>query len=96
MTNPFNIPLGAKADGNKQTRYEAYRALGMSEADASAAANAEIEREFGGGMSKAELGDFKTLVSRLENSKMKQAAQTNRARQRDTFAGGLASMMGNF
>ena len=55
-----------------------------------------INRQHGGGMSAAELDDFETLVSRLEGSKMRQAAQSNRARQRDTFAGGLASMMRNF
>ena len=47
-------------------------------------------------MSRAELQDFETLIGRLEGSKMRQSAQGNRARQRDTFAGGLASMMGNF
>lgn len=59
-------------------------------------ADQEYAKEYGGGMSKAELQDFETLISRLEGSKMRQAAQSNRARQRDTFAGGLASMMGNF
>jgi hypothetical protein len=38
-------------------------------------------------MSRAELQDFETLIGRLEGSKMRQAAQGNRARQRDTFAG---------
>jgi hypothetical protein len=47
-------------------------------------------------MSAAELQDFEAPVGRLEASKMRQAAQGNRARQRDVFAGGLASMMGNF
>jgi len=47
-------------------------------------------------MSRAELQDFETLLSRLEGSKMRQSAQSNRARQRDTFAAGLAGMMGNF
>jgi hypothetical protein len=47
-------------------------------------------------MSAAELQDFESLIGRLEGSKMRQAAQGNRARQRDVFAGGLASMMGNF
>lgn len=55
-----------------------------------------LEREYGGGMTRAELQDFETLIGRLEGSKMRQAGQANRARQRDTFAGGLASMMGNF
>ena len=55
-----------------------------------------FNKEYGGGMSKAELQDFDTLISRLEASKMKQAGQGNRARQRATFAGGLSSMMRNF
>ena len=59
-------------------------------------ANEMFGREFGGGMSKAELGDFETLIGRLESSKMKQAGQGNRARQRETFAKGLANMMKNF
>jgi hypothetical protein len=71
-------------------------AEGMSEAEAQALADEVTSRKYGGGMSNAELQDFETLVGRLEGSKMRQAAQTNRARQRDTFAGGLASMMGNF
>jgi len=53
-------------------------------------------KEYGGGMSKAELQDFETLIGRLESSKMAQAGQANRARQRDVMAGGLASMMANF
>lgn len=71
-------------------------AQGMSQLEAQQAVDAWLERETGGGMSKAELQDFETLVGRLEGSKMRQAAQGNRARQRDTMAGGLASMMGNF
>jgi len=47
-------------------------------------------------MSKAELQDFETLIGRLEGSKMRQAGQANRARQRDIMSGGLASMMTNF
>lgn len=69
---------------------------GMSASEAQDLRNQIIEREYGGGMSAAELQDFESLIGRLEGSKMRQAAQANRARQRDTFAGGLASMMGNF
>jgi hypothetical protein len=75
---------------------EQLMAEGMSEAEAQALADEVTSRKYGGGMSNAELQDFETLVGRLEGSKMRQAAQSNRARQRDTFAGGLASMMGNF
>lgn len=68
----------------------------MGKAEAQALINQLGEREFGGGMSRAELQDFETLIGRLEGSKMRQAAQGNRARQRDVMAGGLASMMTNF
>jgi len=72
------------------------RQSGMSDIEAQDEVNAAINRKQGGGMSANELADFETLIGRLEGSKMRQAAQSNRARQRDTFAGGLASMMGNF
>lgn len=68
----------------------------MGSGEAQNLRNEIVNREYGGGMSKAELQDFDTLISRLEASKMKQAGQANRARQRDTFAGGLSSMMRNF
>jgi hypothetical protein len=71
-------------------------AQGMGEAEAQELINQMGGKEYGGGMSRAELADFETLIGRLEGSKMRQAAQSNRARQRDVFAGGLASMMGNF
>lgn len=71
-------------------------AEGMSESEAQDLVNANKSRQYGGGMSTAELQDFESLIGRLEGSKMRQAAQANRARQRDVFAGGLASMMGNF
>ena len=58
--------------------------------------DARLEKEVGGGMSAAELQDFETLVGRLEGSKMRQADQLNRARQREKYSGGLASMMRNF
>lgn len=69
---------------------------GPSEQAVQDIADETYAKQYGGGMSAAELSDFETLVGRLEKSKMKQAGQANRARQRDVFAGGLASMMGNF
>ena len=55
-----------------------------------------LGKKYGGGMSAAELQDFETLIGRLEGSKMRQAGQLNRARQREKYSGGLASMMRNF
>ena len=69
---------------------------GMSDIEKQNLKNELLTGKYGGGMSKAELQDFETLIGRLEGSKMRQAAQSNRARQRDTFAAGLAGMMGNF
>ena len=82
---------------SRQTKTKAQlMAEGMSELEAQQLVDAQLGREYGGGMSKAELQDFETLIGRLEGSKMRQAGQANRARQRDVMAGGLASMMTNF
>ena len=72
------------------------RGQGMGAVEAQQLRDEQLQRQYGGGMSRAELQDFETLLGRLEGSKMRQAAQSNRARQRDTFAAGLAGMMGNF
>ena len=69
---------------------------GMGAKEAQDLVDSYYNRELGGGMSKAELDDFEALINRLESSKMRQAGQANRARQRDVMAGGLASMMANF
>jgi hypothetical protein len=72
---------------------------GLSDIDEATRAdlmNESFSKEYGGGMSAAELQDFETLVGRLEDSKMRQEAGRNRARQRETYGGGLASMMRNF
>lgn len=79
-----------------ETTKEALMREGMTEQEAQQEVNAQLSRKYGGGMSAAELADFETLVGRLESSKMRQAAQTNQARQRDIYGGGLASIMGNF
>ncbi len=72
------------------------KAAGLEDAEIQEILNAQESRKYGGGMSAAELQDFETLIGRLEGSKMRQASQANRARQRDVMAGGLASMMTNF
>jgi len=94
--NAQGVPTASPA---KPIDYEAaYESIGVEPSDdvKQQVANEMFGREFGGGMSKAELGDFETLIGRLESSKMKQAGQGNRARQRETFAKGLANMMKNF
>ena len=91
----YGINLNA-ASYRPQATAASLRQAGMGAVEAQQLRDEQLQRKFGGGMSRAELQDFETLLSRLEGSKMRQAAQSNRARQRDTFAAGLAGMMGNF
>jgi len=91
----YSIDLGKAATRTKPSVDQLVNS-GMSPLEAQQLKDEMFAREYGGGMSKAELQDFETLIGRLEGSKMRQAAQSNRARQRDTFAAGLAGMMGNF
>jgi len=94
MAADYQISPGAS--NRERPSKESLLAQGMSETEAQQLIDQMGEREYGGGMSRAELQDFETLIGRLEGSKMRQASQANRARQRDVMAGGLASMMTNF
>ena len=94
-TGPYGLRTGYDARFNDALPTDA-DLEGMGDIEKRNLLDEILNNKHGGGMSKAELQDFETLVSRLEGSKMRQAAQSNRARQRDLFAGGLASMMGNF
>lgn len=91
----YSIDL-KKATARNTTSADALKKAGMGDVEAQELRDKMLERSYGGGMTRAELQDFETLIGRLEGSKMRQAAQSNRARQRDTFAAGLAGMMGNF
>lgn len=44
----------------------------------------------------ADLGQFETLLSKLEESKMRQQRQKSVESRRDIFSQGLAQMMSNF
>lgn len=44
----------------------------------------------------ADLGQFESLLGKLESSKMRQAGAAARDTRRNTFAQGIASMMNNF
>jgi hypothetical protein len=90
MTYSVNLPARANA-----TRAQLV-AAGLQPNEVQEILDQQAGRQYGGGMSAAELQDFETLIGRLEGSKMRQAGQANRARQRDVMAGGLASMMTNF
>jgi len=43
-----------------------------------------------------DLGTFDTMLNKLTAAKMKQQGQIGSQRRGDTYAGGLANMMGNF
>jgi hypothetical protein len=49
-----------------------------------------------GGMGEAALGDFKTLLGRLESSKIRQQQAKDISARPNIYAGGLANMMANF
>jgi hypothetical protein len=44
----------------------------------------------------ADLGQFETLLGKLESSKMRQAGQAARETRRNVFAQGISNMMSNF
>ena len=48
------------------------------------------------GMGAAALGDFKTLLGRLESSKIRQQQAKDISARPNIYAGGLANMMANF
>ena len=48
------------------------------------------------GMGAAALGDFKTLLGRLESSKIRQQQAKDVSARPNIYAGGLANMMANF
>ena len=95
MAADYGIDLGTASKRDRPT-LKTLLGQGLSATEAQQLIDQMGEREYGGGMSRAELQDFETLIGRLEGSKMRQAGQANRARQRDVMAGGLASMMSNF
>ena len=95
MAADYGINLGTASKRDRPTA-ATLRDQGVGATEAQQLVDQMAERAYGGGMSAAELQDFETLIGRLEGSKMRQAAQGNRARQRDIMSGGLASMMTNF
>lgn len=101
-SNAEGVPTASPAYGFNQPdrgaapTYDDLLEKGVGTNEAQGIVDSYYSRELGGGMSKAELQDFEALIGRLESSKMRQAGQGNRARQRETFAKGLANMMKNF
>jgi hypothetical protein len=55
----------------------------------------QLQQQYGG-MGEASLNDFKTLLGRLENSKIRQQQAKDISARPNIYAQGLAQMMSNF
>jgi hypothetical protein len=67
----------------------------MSAEDKAVTDKQQFQNQYGG-MGAASLGDFKTLLSRLEDSKIRQEEAKNVSARPGIYAAGLANIMKNF
>jgi hypothetical protein len=68
---------------------------GMSAEDQAILNKQQFQQQYGG-MGAASLADFKTLLDRLEGSKIRQQQAKDISARPNIYAGGLAQMMSNF
>lgn len=68
---------------------------GMSPEDKAIIDKQQFQQQYGG-MGAASLNDFKTLLGRLEGSKIRQQQAKDISARPNIYAGGLAQMMSNF
>jgi hypothetical protein len=68
---------------------------GLSDEDKNILTKQQLQQQYGG-MGEASLGDFKTLLGRLENSKIRQQQAKDISARPNIYAQGLAQMMSNF
>jgi hypothetical protein len=69
--------------------------LALSAADRAIVDKQQFQQSYGG-MGAASLGDFQTLLDRLEGSKIRQQEAKDTSSRPNIYAGGLAQMMSNF
>jgi hypothetical protein len=69
--------------------------LAMSPEDKAIIDKQQFQQAYGG-MGAASLGDFQTLLGRLEGSKIRQQQAKDISARPNIYAGGLAQMMSNF
>ena len=69
--------------------------LALSPADKAIVDKQQFQQNYGG-MGAASLGDFQTLLDRLEGSKIRQQQAKDISARPNIYAGGLAQMMSNF
>jgi len=75
--------------------YDDPRFSGLSEEDKNVLTKQQLQQQYGG-MGAASLGDFQTLLGRLENSKIRQQQAKDISARPNIYAQGLAQMMNNF
>lgn len=68
---------------------------GMSDEDKANVRRQQFQQKYGG-MGEASLGDFQTLLARLEGSKIRQQQAKDVSARPNIYAQGLAQMMSNF
>jgi hypothetical protein len=71
------------------------RYAGLSAEDKNVLTKQQLQQQYGG-MGEASLGDFQTLLGRLENSKIRQQQAKDISARPNIYAQGLAQMMSNF
>jgi hypothetical protein len=75
--------------------YDDPRYQALSEEDKNSFTKTQLQQKYGG-MGEASLNDFKTLLGRLQNSKILQQEAKDRSARPNIYAQGLAQMMSNF
>jgi hypothetical protein len=75
--------------------YDDPRYGSLSEEDKTSLTKQQLQQQYGG-MGAASLGDFQTLLGRLQNSKILQKEASDRSARPNIYAQGLAQMMSNF
>ena len=75
--------------------YEDPRYAGLSAEDKDVFTKQQLQQQYGG-MGAASLNDFKTLLGRLESSKIRQKQASDESARPNIYAQGLAQMMNNF
>jgi hypothetical protein len=67
----------------------------LTDEDRNALTKQQLQQQYGG-MGAASLGDFQTLLGRLEQSKIRQQQAKDTSARPNIYAQGLAQMMSNF
>lgn len=75
--------------------YDDPRYAALTEDDKTILTKQQLQQQYGG-MGAASLGDFQTLLGKLQNSKIQQKQAADLSARPNIYAQGLAQMMSNF